>query len=72
MLRFIGFLALLAAATASTPELRAQERLAMRSDTEPKVFGVRMVDKSPIEFDEGHGHGELHHATFHLDVGEAH
>jgi hypothetical protein len=25
-----------------------------------------------IEFDDGHGHGELHHAAFHLTVGEAH
>jgi hypothetical protein len=25
-----------------------------------------------IEFDDGHGHGELHHAAFHVDVGEAH
>lgn len=50
MLRFIGFLVLLAAATASTPEVRAQERLAMSSDAEPKVFAVRMVDKSPTEF----------------------
>lgn len=50
MLRFIGILVLLAAAAADAPELRAQERMAMSSDAEPKVFAVRMVDKSPTEF----------------------
>lgn len=50
MLRFIGILILLAAAAADAPELRAQERMAMSSDAEPKVFAVRMVDKSPAEF----------------------
>lgn len=50
MLRFIGILVLLAAAAADAPELRAQARMAMSSDAEPKVFAVRMVDKSPTEF----------------------
>lgn len=50
MLRFIGVVAFVVAATAYATELRAQDRMAMSSEKEPKVFAVRMVDKSPTQF----------------------
>lgn len=37
-------------AMAAAPELQAQERMAMSSADEPRVFAVGMVDKSPTQF----------------------
>ncbi len=50
MLRMIGIMAVLFLAVADAPKAQAQERVAMAPEAEPKVFAVRMVDKSPTQF----------------------